>query len=181
MKGNFYLQGFLTFFRIGLFTIGGGYAMIPLIEQEVVERHKWIAREEFLDMMALSQAMPGVFAINFSICIGNRLRGLRGSVAFASGVVLPSLLIILLLAMFFRTFAGNAVIEAVFKGIRPAVVALIAVPCVKLGKAAKITLASAWLPIMVTVLIAIVGVSPVYVIVLVAVGAYLYGRYLRES
>lgn len=181
MKGNFYLQGFLTFFRIGLFTIGGGYAMIPLIEQEVVERHKWIAREEFLDMMALSQAMPGVFAINFSICIGNRLRGLRGSVAFASGVVLPSLLIILLLAMFFRTFAGNAVIEAVFKGIRPAVVALIAVPCVKLGKAAKITLAGAWLPIMVTVLIAIVGVSPVYVIVLVAVGAYLYGRYLRES
>lgn len=181
MKGNFYLQGFLTFFRIGLFTIGGGYAMIPLIEQEVVERHKWIAREEFLDMMALSQAMPGVFAINFSICIGNRLRGLRGSVAFASGVVLPSLLIILLLAMFFRTFAGNAVIEAVFKGIRPAVVALIAVPCVKLGKTAKITLASAWLPIMVTVLIAIVGVSPVYVIVLVAVGAYLYGRYLRES
>lgn len=175
------MQGFLTFFRIGLFTIGGGYAMIPLIEQEVVERHKWIAREEFLDMMALSQAMPGVFAINFSICIGNRLRGLRGSVAFASGVVLPSLLIILLLAMFFRTFAGNAVIEAVFKGIRPAVVALIAVPCVKLGKTAKITLASAWLPIMVTVLIAIVGVSPVYVIVLVAVGAYLYGRYLRES
>lgn len=181
MKGNFYLQGFLTFFRIGLFTIGGGYAMIPLIEQEVVERHKWIGKEEFLDMMALSQAMPGVFAINFSICIGNRLRGLRGSVAFASGVVLPSLLIILLLAMFFRTFAGNAVIEAVFKGIRPAVVALIAVPCVKLGKTAKITLASAWLPIMVTVLIAIVGVSPVYVIVLVAVGAYLYGRYLRES
>lgn len=181
MKENFYLQGFLTFFRIGLFTIGGGYAMIPLIEQEVVERHKWIAREEFLDMMALSQAMPGVFAINFSICIGNRLRGLRGSVAFASGVVLPSLLIILLLAMFFRTFAGNAVIEAFFKGIRPAVVALIAVPCVKLGKTAKINLASAWLPIMVTVLIAIVGVSPVYVIVLVAVGAYLYGRYLRES
>lgn len=181
MKGNFYLHGFLTFFRIGLFTIGGGYAMIPLIEQEVVERHKWIGKEEFLDMMALSQAMPGVFAINFSICIGNRLRGLRGSVAFASGVVLPSLLIILLLAMFFRTFAGNAVIEAVFKGIRPAVVALIAVPCVKLGKTAKITLASAWLPIMVTVLIAIVGVSPVYVIVLVAVGAYLYGRYLRES
>lgn len=181
MELNFYLQGFLTFFKIGLFTIGGGYAMIPLIEKEVVDKFHWIEKEEFMDMMALSQAMPGVFAVNFSICIGNRLRGLKGSIIFALGVVLPSLLIILLIAMFFRAFSDNRYVEAFFKGIRPAVVALIAVPCFKLGKAAKISIANAWLPLMVAILISIIGISPVYVIILVGVGAYIYGRYMKED
>ena len=181
MKINFYLQGFLTFFKIGLFTIGGGYAMIPLIEKEVVDRYRWIEKEEFMDMMALSQAMPGVFAVNFSICIGNRLRGLKGSIVFALGVVLPSLIIILLMAMFFRALADNRYIEAFFKGIRPAVVALIAVPCFKLGKAAKVSVANVWLPLTVAILISIVGISPVYVIVLVGLGAYIYGRYMKED
>ena len=181
MELNFYLQGFLTFFKIGLFTIGGGYAMIPLIEKEVVDKFHWIEKEEFMDMMALSQAMPGVFAVNFSICIGNRLRGLKGSIIFALGVVLPSLIIILLIAMFFRAFSDNRYVEAFFKGIRPAVVALIAVPCFKLGKAAKISIANAWLPLMVAILISIIGISPVYVIILVGVGAYIYGRYMKED
>ena len=181
MLNDFYLKGFLTFLKIGFFTIGGGYAMIPLIEKEVVDKHRWVEREEFLDMMALSQAMPGVFAVNFSICIGNRLRGFKGSLALASGVILPSLVVILLVAMFFGMFSDNRVVEAIFKGIRPAVVALIAVPCVKLGKAAKVNFANAWLPIVVALLIALAGISPVYVIVLVAVGAYLYGRYIKED
>ena len=138
MKQFSIFHGFLTFLKIGLFTIGGGYAMIPLIEREVVERHKWMGKEEFIDLMSLSQALPGVFAVNFSIYIGQRLRGLRGSLALAAGVVLPSFIIILLVAMFFMAFADNKVIEAIFKGVRPAVVALIAVPCVKLGKTARI-------------------------------------------
>lgn len=171
----------MTFFKIGLFTIGGGYAMIPLIEKEVVDRYRWVDREEFLNMMALSQAMPGVFAVNFSICIGNKLRGLKGSVVFASGVVLPSLITILLIAMFFRAFSDNRFVEAFFKGIRPAVVALIAVPCLKLGKAAKVTFHNLWLPVVVVVAISVAGISPVYVIVLVAVGAYIYGRYIKED
>lgn len=181
MKDKLYLRGFLTFLKIGLFTIGGGYAMIPLFEKEVVDRHGWLSKEEFLDLMALSQAMPGVFAVNFSICVGNRLGGLKGSLAFASGVVLPSLLIILLIAMFFRAFSENQVVEAIFKGIRPAVVALIAVPCLKLGKAAKVTLANAWLPIVVALLIAVAGISPVYIIIIVSLGAYLFGRFFKEG
>ena len=181
MERHFYLKAFLTFFKIGLFTIGGGYAMIPLIEKEVVDRYRWVDREEFLDMMALSQAMPGVFAVNFSICIGNKLRGLKGSVVFASGVVLPSLITILLIAMFFRAFSDNRFVEAFFKGIRPAVVALIAVPCLKLGKAAKVTFHNLWLPVVVAVAISVAGMSPVYVIVLVAVGAYVYGRHIKED
>ncbi len=176
---NFYLQGFLTFLKIGLFTIGGGYAMIPLIEREVVERRQWLSREDFLDLMSLSQALPGVFAVNFSIYIGHRLRGLRGSLALAAGVVLPSFVIILLVAMFFSAFADNRVVEAIFRGVRPAVVALIAVPCIKLGKSAHITWANAWFPIAVALLIALLGISPVYIIIAVALGAFVYGKYLQ--
>ena len=176
---NFYLQGFLTFLKIGLFTIGGGYAMIPLIEREVVVRRQWLKREEFLDLMSLSQALPGVFAVNFSIYIGHRLRGLRGSLALAAGVVLPSFVIILLVAMFFSAYADNRVVEAIFRGVRPAVVALIAVPCIKLGKSAHITWANAWFPIAVALLIALLGISPVYIIIAVALGAFAYGKFLQ--
>ncbi len=181
MGKHFYLKAFLTFFKIGLFTIGGGYAMIPLIEKEVVDRYRWIDKEEFLNMMALSQAMPGVFAVNFSICIGNKLRGLKGSLVFAAGVVLPSLISILLIAMCFRAFSDNQFVEAFFKGIRPAVVALIAAPCIKLGKAAKVSFYNLWLPVVVTIVISVAGISPVYVIALVAVGSYIYGRYIKED
>ena len=170
---------FKTFFQIGLFTIGGGYAMIPLIEREVVERRQWLKREEFLDLMSLSQALPGVFAVNFSIYIGHRLRGLRGSLALAAGVVLPSFVIILLVAMFFIAFADNRVVEAIFRGVRPAVVALIAVPCIKLGKSAHITWANAWFPIAVALLIALLGISPVYIIIAVALGAFVYGKFMQ--
>ena len=176
---NFYLQGFLTFLKIGLFTIGGGYAMIPLIEREVVERRQWLSREDFLDLMSLSQALPGVFAVNFSIYIGHRLRGLRGSLALTAGIVLPSFVIILLVAMFFSAFADNRVVEAIFRGVRPAVVALIAVPCIKLGKSAHITLANVWFPIAIALLIAMLGISPVYIIIAVALGAFAYGKFLQ--
>lgn len=181
MKDNFYWQGFVTFLKIGLFTIGGGYAMIPLMEREVVERRHWLDRDDFMDLISLSQALPGVFAVNFSIYVGHRLRGLRGSMALAFGMVLPSFVIILLVAMFFSAFADNKVVEAVFKGVRPAVVALIAVPCIKLGKAARITVANVWFPIAVALLIALLGISPVYIIIAVAVGAYFYGRYFKEG
>ena len=170
-------KGFRTFFKIGLFTIGGGYAMIPLIRSEVVERNHWLSEEDFLDVLAMSQALPGVFAINFSIYIGQRLGGLKGSIALASGVILPSFLIILAVAMFFVNFAENRVVEAIFKGVRPAVVALLAGPCINLARAARITLSNVWLPIFAALLIWLLGVSPVYVIVLVAVGGFMYGKF----
>lgn len=181
MISNFYLQAFVTFFKIGLFTIGGGYAMIPMIEAEVVDKRKWIEREEFLDLMALAQMLPGVFAVNFSIHIGHRLRGLKGSLVMALGVILPSFLIILLVAMFFVTMAGNPVVEAVFKGLRPAVVALIAAPCVKLGRASHITIYNLWLPVSVAALIALFGISPVYIILVVALAGFAYGRFFKKE
>lgn len=173
-------EGFKTFFKIGCFTLGGGYAMIPLIEQEVVNRKQWLNREDFLDLMAVSQSLPGVFAVNFSIYIGHRLRGPRGSVAFSLGTILPSFLMILLIAMFFTRFAENRVVEAIFKGIRPAVVALIAAPCFRLARAARITLTNLWLPVFTVLAICLLGVSPVYVVALVAAGGFFYGKLTQE-
>ena len=92
---------FITFFKIGLFTIGGGYAMIPLIEREVVERKGWISREDFLDLLAIAQSAPGVFAVNISIFIGYRMRKSIGSIFCALGTVLPSIIIILSKYYFF--------------------------------------------------------------------------------
>ena len=101
---NFYLNAFATFFKIGLFTIGGGYAMVPLIEEEVVNKKKWISQEDFIDLLAVSQSVPGVFAVNFSIFIGYKLRRFPGALALALGAILPSFLIILAIALFFHRF-----------------------------------------------------------------------------
>ena len=174
-----YSQFFSTFFRIGLFTLGGGYAMIPLIEEEVVNKRKWIDREAFLELLAVAQTIPGVFAVNMSINIGYRLRKTRGAMTCALGCVLPSFLIILAIALFFHSFRDNKTMEAIFKGIRPAVVALIAAPCIKLARSARITLSNVWLPVGAALLIWLLGVSPVYIILAVGIGGYMYGRYVK--
>lgn len=153
--------------------------MIPLIEEEVVNKRKWIDREAFLDLLAVAQTIPGVFAVNMSINIGYRLRKTRGAVTCALGCVLPSFLIILAIALFFHRFRDNKTMEAIFKGIRPAVVALIAAPCIKLARSARITLSNVWLPVGAALLIWLLGVSPVYIILAVGIGGYMYGRYVK--
>ena len=153
--------------------------MIPLIEEEVVNKRKWIDREAFLDLLAVAQTIPGVFAVNMSINIGDRLRKTRGAVTCALGCVLPSFLIILAIALFFHSFRDNKTMEAIFKGIRPAVVALIAAPCIKLARSARITLSNVWLPVGAALLIWLLGVSPVYIILAVGIGGYMYGRYVK--
>ena len=87
---NIYWESFNTFFHIGIFTLGGGYAMIPLIEEEVVNKKQWVSKDEFLDLIAIAQSCPGVFAINISIFIGYKLRKIRGALATAFGTALPS-------------------------------------------------------------------------------------------
>lgn len=178
---NFYWVGFKTFFKIGLFTLGGGYAMIPLIQDEVVEKKKWLSQEDFLDLMSLSQTLPGVFAVNFSIYIGHKLKGLLGSIVLALGTILPSFLIILLIALFFTGFSKNPIVQAIFKGIRPAVVALIAAPCFNLAKAAHVTLSNVWIPVFGALAIWLLAISPIYIILAVGVGSYIYGRIVKSE
>lgn len=178
---SIYLKLFLTFCKIGAFTIGGGYAMIPLIESEVVTRRKWIDPEDFLDLLAVSQSVPGVFAVNFAVFIGYKLKGVRGSVATALGTILPSFCIILAIAIVFTNFKDNPIVERIFKGIRPATVALIATPVFNLAKSARLTIYTVWIPIVSALLIWLLGFSPIWVIVIAGAGGYLWGRYGRRK
>ncbi len=155
--------------------------MLPLIEAEVLEKKKWISKDDFLDLLAVAQTVPGVFAVNISINIGYRLRKLPGALACALGCVLPSFIIILLIALFFHRFEDNATIAAIFKGIRPAVVALIAAPCVRLAKSAGITLSNVWLPLGAVAAICLFKISPIYIILLVCVGGFAYARYIKPQ
>lgn len=168
-------QLFMTFVRIGAFTLGGGYAMIPIIEEEVVRRHGWIDREEFIDLIAVAQSCPGVFAINISTFIGYKLRATKGALAAASGAALPSFVIILVIAMFFQQFADVAWVASCFNGIRPAVVALIAAPTFTLAKSANINLTNFWIPVASALLIWLLGVNPVFIIIAAGLGGYIYG------
>ena len=167
---------FATFFRIGVFTFGGGYAMIPLIEKDIVERNRWVGREDFVDLLAVAQSAPGIFAVNMAVFIGYKLRGTRGAVAAAMGCVLPSVIIILLIALFFRQFRHLPVVNNVFMGLRPAVVALIAVPVFSVAKSAKIGWSTVWIPVLSALLIVAFGVSPVYVIAVAAFAGFVWGK-----
>jgi chromate transporter len=127
---------FWTYLKIGTFTLGGGYAMLPLIQREVVDTQGWLDEEEYLNMIALAQAAPGLIAVNSAIFIGWRIGGWRGVCGAVLGAVLPSFLIILAIATVFSDWKELPAVEAAFKGIRPAVVALIAAPLFKMAKSA---------------------------------------------
>ncbi len=159
---------FGSFLKIGAFTFGGGYAMIPLIEREVIDRRGWIERREFLDLLTLAQSVPGPISLNTAVFVGYRLRGLRGAAASLLGTVLPSFVIILAIALFFAGIRDNHYIDAAFRGMRPAVVALIIGPVISLSRGmhpalllliAASALAIWWL-----------GWSPVWVLLLAAAG-----------
>lgn len=171
---SIYWQLFSSFFRIGSFTLGGGYAMIPLIQHEVVNKKQWMNEEEFLDMVAMAQSAPGVIAINTSIFVGYKLKGVKGSIMCALGSSLPSFLIILTIALCFTSFADNPVVERIFKGIRPAVVALIVAPLWKMSKAAKLTWKTAIIPITAALLIWKADVSPILIVIAAIIGGIIF-------
>ncbi len=175
---------FFVFFRIGAFTFGGGWAMIALIQNELVERKKWLSKEEFLDTLAISQSLPGILAVNISIFTGNKLRGKLGVLFATMGTVLPSFVIMLTIVIFFSQFTNQPSVVAVFKAVRPAVVALILIPVFTSAKSAKINRRNIWLPISVVIAVSVLKVSPVYVIIAVILGAiikaYLNKQKLRK-
>lgn len=150
--------------------------MLPLIERELVDKGRYLDEQEFLDATAVAQAAPGILAINIAILSGYKMEGFWGSVCCALGAALPSFIIILLIALFFHNFKENPIVQRVFLGIRPAVVALIAVPVFRLAKTAGITYKTAWLPAVSALLVWLLGVSPVYVVLAAGLGGFLYGR-----
>lgn len=176
---NLYLQIFTSFAKIGAFTIGGGYAMIPLIQEEVVNKKRWIEEEDFMDVLAISQSAPGLLSVNISIFLGYRLRGTKGSVVATLGSVLPSFLIILMIAMFFAGYQDNPTVMKIFKGIRPVVVALIAVPMINMAKKAKLNIYTAALAVATALLVTFFKISPIYIL-LVAGCVFVLPMYIKQ-
>jgi chromate transporter len=176
-----YFEMFMVFFKIGAFTIGGGYAMVPLIEKQVVDNKKWIEKEEFIDMIALAQASPGVLAVNTAIFVGYKTAGYPGVFFTVLGGVLPSFLIILAIATLFTGIRDNPAVERIFMGIRPAVVALIAAPVYRMGKNAKINRKTIIIPVIAAVLVAFANITPVYIIIASVLGGILFMKYGKKD
>ena len=149
--------------------------MISIIEREIVDKNHWIEKDEFLDLLAVAQSLPGILAVNIATAIGDKLRGMRGSITAALGTILPSFFIILAIAIFLtpETIKNNHTLTAIFMGIRPAVVALIVAPVLSSARAAKITLRTVWIPMVVALMISLnLGAisSPILYIVAGALG-----------
>ncbi len=191
---NINLKLFTTFFKIGAFTFGGGWAMISLLEKDIVDRNRWIEKEEFLDLLAISQSLPGIMAVNVAISVGYKLSKLRGSIFAALGTILPSFLIILAIAMFLTpdTIKNNHTLSNIFMGIRPAVVALILAPVFTTAKSAKINKKNFFIPLIIAFMIWVdvpnvnglplsVVSSPVFYIILGGIFGYIIYKHNFKS
>jgi chromate transporter len=160
---------FKSFFKIGAFTIGGGYAMIPIIQKEVVENKSWMKNEEFLDAIAVTNSLPGPIAINCATFVGYKKAGITGAFTAAFGAVLPSFLIILIIAIFFSNISDNVIVGHIFAGVRPAVVALIAYAVVKLAKSAGITKLNMLIALIALIAILLLRLHPIFVVILAGI------------
>lgn len=167
---------FLSIFKIGAFTFGGGYAMIPLIEQEVVNNKKWLNKDEFMDVLVVAQSLPGAMAINASIFLGYRIAGILGAISALIAVILPSFIIIILIAAFFMQFRNNYYVNAAFMGITAAVPMLVLVGAISLDKGIPKNLRS-----LITILISLIAliffhINPVVVIIVSGVYGAIFLR-----
>ena len=158
------LRLFAAFFKVGLFTFGGGYAMLPILQREVVEKNRWVSEEELLDCYAIGQCTPGVIAVNTATYVGFQKHGWLGSVLATAAVVLPSLLIISVIALFLRGFAENPYVGYAFAGIRVAVGVLVLDAVIKLYKKGVKGALSNGIFAASLLVSALFGVSPVWII-----------------
>lgn len=169
------MEIFWSFLKIGAFTFGGGYAMIPLIKYEVISRRGWLTEQEFIDLLTIAQTAPGPIALNTAVFVGYKFRRYWGALAAVLGVVIPSFAIILVIAMFFAGIRNNVWVDAAFKGMRPAVVALIVAPIVGLTKGMH------WVGLSIALATAVTvwyfGFSPIWLIIAGAIGGVLWVAY----
>ena len=175
------LKFFITCNKIGAFTLGGGYAMIPIMEREFVDNNHWMDRQEFMDIMVVAQTTPGIFSIDMASHIGYKLKGVWGGIVGAMGIALPSIVVITMIAMFFQNFKDTIYVNKFFCGVRPAVVALIAAPCFKMARTADITWSSCWIPVASCLLTWLLGISPIWIILAAGIGGFLWGQYQKRK
>ena len=159
-----YLRLFYEFFKAGLFAVGGGMATLPFL-YDISDSTGWFTHSQLADMVAVSESTPGPIGVNMATYVGFTTAGIPGAIIATLGLVTPSIIIILLIAMVFTDIQDNPTVEKVFKGMRPAVVALIAAPLIRMGKSAGITVKTFWIPVAAALLVWLAGVSPVYIII----------------
>lgn len=170
---------FFTFCKIAAFTFGGGYAMLPFIQTEVVDKNEWVSNNDFLDSIAIAQSSPGPVAVNTAILLGYKINGVLGALACAFGVIFPSFVIILTIAKFLYQYKDYEIVGKVFLGIRPAVVALIATAVYKLGKSIKSNKKVFIISGITVVIVGFLDVSPIIMILFGGLGSVIFFR-LKE-
>ena len=175
---NLYLDLFLTFAKVGVCTFGGGYAMLPILQREIVEKKGWATDAELTDYFAIGQCTPGIIAVNTATFVGHKLKGIPGGILTSLGVVFPSLIIITAIAAFLESFADIPVVQHALNGVNAAVVALIFSSVIKLGKSTLQDAISVGIFLVVLVLAFVVGLSPVLLIVAAGVSGYVFRRLL---
>lgn len=164
---------FYLFTKIGLFTIGGGYAVIPLIEKDIVSRN-WLTDTEFYELLAITESLPGVFATNIAALVGYKIGGLKGGIVAALGTIIAPFLIIILIAVFFSRFQENIYVIKAFKALRPVVVALIAAPCYNAVKAGKMTMKTLLIPVIALILMWFFSISPIWIVIAGCLGGIIF-------
>lgn len=176
-----YWELFSTFFKIGLLTVGGGYAMIPVMQKKIVEDYGWIDREEFLNALSLSQSSPGAISINASIYIGYKLKGVKGALVSAVGTSLPSFLIIIVISLFFFNLREVRHIENAFKGVRAAVVSMILLSFLQLLKTAKLSKKGYGMLILGIAMLVLVNINPIWILLAGGLGSVAYWNLRGEN
>jgi chromate transporter len=163
---NIYFELFFTFFKVGLFTIGGGYAMLPMLRKEVVEKHSWASDEEMLDYFAIGQSTPGIIAVNTSTFIGYKKAGIIGAMFSTIGMVFPSWIIIISIARIFEEFRDNVYVQNAFLGIRVVVIVLILNAVIRMAKNSVKNFIQGLILMVSFLIVAFTPVSTIYVVII---------------
>jgi chromate transporter len=173
---------FFTFFRIGIMTFGGGYVMIPFIEKEMVTKKKWIRQKEIVDIIAVTQSIPGALSTNMSALVGYKIAKVKGAIVAVLGVIAPSFIIIVTIAIFFAQFQELDVVQDAFLGIKSMVVALIAVAAIKISKTSIKDIRTLFIALITIILLLLTNIEPIFVIMGgIAFGLVLYFFFPRVS
>lgn len=175
------LDMFITFFKIGAFSFGGGYGMIPVVQREIVDNRKWIDKDKFIDAMAVAQGAPGPMAVNISVYVGYEVKGLVGALVAFLGSVLPSFFIMIFVANFFDAYKNNIYLQKAFIGIRPVVVGLIASAVFSLTKSSRLGREKLLIAGLSVIGIAFFKINPIYLISLGIVGSILFNKYKEKK
>lgn len=172
---------YLTFAKVGITTFGGGYAMLPILQRDVVENNKWVSEEELIDFYAVGQSIPGLIAINVATLIGRKERGVVGGIMAALGMITPCVIIITLIAALLSGFRDNEIVKHALSGISVCVVALILTSVIKLFKGGVTCVAQLLVALAALAVSVFLDISPIYIIIGGAIFGVLYGLIVRRK